>query len=177
MKKSDIIDLALKIFGIYVIIAALLYLKDLHFIKSMFTQNIPDYMDFVGLGLFLAGGIITFIIGYLLIFKSSKVAKKICKEDFDINLAIDPNYSKTLEISLVIFGLYILIFQLPNFISGISQIATHFFENFPMNQQTMAYGIGSIIHYILGYVLLTNSKAITAWIIRINKKKFGEVEN
>ncbi len=177
MKKSDIIDLTLKIFGIYVVIAALLYLKDLHFIKSMFTQNIPDYMDFVGLGLFLAGGIITFIIGYLLIFKSSRVAKKICKEDFELNLAIDPNYNKILEISLVIFGLFILIFQLPNFISGISQIATHFLENFPINEQSMIYGIASIVHYILGYVLLTNSKAISVWIIRINKKNFGKVEN
>lgn len=106
MKKSDIIDLTLKIFGIYVVIVALLYLKDLHFIKSMFTQNIPDYMDFVGLGLFLAGGIITFIIGCLLIFKSSRVAKKICREDFEFNFSMDPAYSKILEISLVIFGTF-----------------------------------------------------------------------
>ncbi|BAX82015.1 hypothetical protein [Labilibaculum antarcticum] len=177
MKKSNIIDLALKLFGIYVVIAALLYLKDLHFIKSMFTQNIPDYMDFVGLGLFLAGGVITFIIGYLLIFKSSRVAKKICKEDFDINLAIDPNYSKILEISLVIFGLYILIFHFPYVISSISQIISHLTRDFPQEKASLIYSICSLFQYLFGYLLVTNSKAIAAWIIRINKKNFGEVEN
>ncbi|PKQ61272.1 hypothetical protein BZG02_16700 [Labilibaculum filiforme] len=157
-----------------VVIVALLYLKDLHFIKTIFTQNIPDHLDFVALGLFLLGGIITFVIGYLLIFKSSQLAKKICKEDFEISLSVYLNYHKVLEISLIIIGLVVLIFQFSSFLSGISQIATHFFENFPMNDQSLTYGIGAVVQYILGFILVTNSTAISTWIIRINRKNLGE---
>jgi hypothetical protein len=177
MKKSDIIDLSLKIFGIYVIIMVILHLKDLYYIKLMFPQQDANNTDYMSIGLFFGSGIIAFLIGYLLIFKSEKTAKKICKEDFEFNFAINPNYNKILEISLVIFGLYILIFQFPYVLSSISQIISHLTRDFPQEKASLIYAICSLIQYLFGFLLLTNSKAISIWIMRINKKNFGDVEN
>ena len=65
MKKSEIIDLALKIFGIHVVIVGILFLKDLHYLKSLFTKYDSSSIDILSLVLFFVGAIITFTIGYL----------------------------------------------------------------------------------------------------------------
>lgn len=176
MKKSDIIDLALKIFGIYVVILSFLNLKDLHYFKTIFSQNDPFSTDILSVVIFFSGGIITFLIGSILIFRSTKIARKICKEDFDINLAIDLNYSKVLEIALIIIGLFILIFQFGNLLSSFSHLLSQITSNFPLNNQSISFIIASILQYLLGYILLTNAKALAAWIIRINLKNMDELK-
>ncbi len=176
MKKSDIIDLALKIFGIYVVIIAILSLKDIHYLRFNAAFD-PDTINYTGIGVFLGAGLVTLLIGYLLIFKSSKLARKICKNDFDINLSFDLNYNKILEISLIILGLSILILKFSNFIGSISELVSQFTSIHPQGNSTIAFSVAVVLQYILGYVLVTNSKAITDWIIRINQKNFGEVEN
>ncbi len=174
MKKSNIIDLALKLFGIYVIIVALIFIKDFHFLKFFFTQKDPLSIDILSIVSFFAGGIILISIGFILIFRSSKIAKKICKEDIEFDFTMDPNYSKILGISLMIFGLYILIFRFPYFISSISQIINHLTRDVPQEKASIIFAICSLFQYLFGYLLLTNSKAISAWIIRINQKNMGE---
>jgi hypothetical protein len=172
MKKTDIIDLALKIFGIYVIIVALLSFKDLHYLSNIFSQNDPPSIDVLSLIMFFGGVLITFLIGYFLIFKSTKVAQKIIKEDIEINLSFDTNYKNILEIALIIIGLYILIFRLPYLISSIHHFITYLLDDMRAGSEFIEHDITNVIHYLLGYILVTNSKSIVGWIIRINKKNF-----
>jgi len=173
MKKIDVIDLALKIFGIHVIIVALLYLKDLHYLKTLFSQNDPFSIDILAIVFFIGGGVITFLIGYFLIFKSKKIVQRIIKDDLDINISYDVNYQKILDIALIIIGLVVLIIRLPNFITAIYRFVSYLFGNMRNTYEYLSYDIASLIHYILGYFLVTNSKAISNWIIKINKKNFN----
>ncbi|MGQ1909976.1 hypothetical protein ACT3CE_09330 [Marinifilum sp. RC60d5] len=169
MKKSEIIDLSLKLFGINVIITALLYFKDIHYLKSMFTPYNSSSIDYLSIILFFAGALITFLIGYVLIFKSSSITKRIIKEDTIINLNFDTNYKNILDVSLVIIGISILIFQLSNFISTIIRAADYFIDSTNINHY-MAHDISILLQYILGYILITNSRNISRWIIKINQK-------
>ena len=176
MKKSDIIDLTLKIFGIYIIITAIISLKDFHFTRFAAALD-PDSINYFGIITLAVALSILLLIGYFLIFRSSKIARKICKEDYEINLSFDLNYNKILEIALIIIGLFILIFKFGNLISSFSQLFNQITGNFPVNQQSISFIVATILQYVFGYMLLTNAKAVTTWIIKINKKNLGEVEN
>ncbi|MBI9058585.1 MAG: hypothetical protein JEZ01_12545 [Labilibaculum sp.] len=173
MKKSDIIDLALKIFGFYIIASAILYLQNFHYLRLMATVE-ANNTNYTGLGIFIGFSLLVFVIGYLLIFKSTKIARKICKNDFDINLSFDLNYSKVLEISLMILGLIILIFKFSSFVSSITQIVSQFTSIHPQSNPSIAFSVATLLQYILGYILLTNAKALSNWIIRVNQKNIGK---
>lgn len=172
MKKSDIIDLILKIFGIYVIILALLNFKDLHYLRSLFSMNDTFSFDILSLVLFFGGGLITFLIGYFLVFKSTDITKFIVKNDQDFNITFDSNYRDILNVSLVIIGILILIIRLPFMISTIYRFVSYLTGNMSHTYQFIEQDIVLIIHYVLGYFLITNSMRFTDWIIRINKKNF-----
>ena len=174
MKKSNIIDLALKLFGIYIIIMVILQSTSLYHFQLLFPVSNSASVSYATVGLFFGATIIVLLFSCFLLFKSSKIAKKICKEDTEFDFTMDPNYSKILEISLLIFALYILIFRFPNLISGILQIFGHLTRDFPQEKASIVYSICYLIQYLFGYLLLTNAKAITAWIIRINQKNITE---
>jgi len=176
MNKSEIIDLVLKIFGIYVIIVAILYLKDLHYLKSLFTNYDSSSIDILSIVLFLVGGIITFTVGYLLIFKSKFISGRIIKEDFDFQLGDNINYKNTLDLALIIIGVCILIFRFPSFISVLYRILSYLFSNMRNPYDYLLQDIGVLIYYILGYFLITNSKSISNWIIKINKRNSTDIK-
>jgi hypothetical protein len=163
MKKSEIIDLAIKILGIHVIIVGLLYLKDLHYLKSLFTKYDNSSIDSLALILFLGGGIITFTIGYLLIFKSKFVTSILSKDDSDFQIGSNINYEKTLDLALILIGVIILIFRFPGF------------GNMRNPYDFLMQDIGYFIHYLFGYILITNSKSISKWIIKTNRKNSREI--
>lgn len=169
MKKSEVIDLSLKLFGINVIITALLYFKDLHYLKSIFSTYNSSSIDILSLILFFAGGLITFFIGYILIFKSDYIAKKITKKDHTINLNFDSNYKNILDVSLVIIGICILIFKFSNIVATIIRIVNYFIDSTTGNP-FISHDISTVIQYILAYLLISNSRNISEWIIKINQK-------
>nr|WP_320119375.1 hypothetical protein [uncultured Marinifilum sp.] len=169
MKKSGVIDLSLKLFGINVIITALLYFKDLHYLKSMFSTYNSSSIDILSLILFFAGGLITFFISYILIFKSDYIAKKITKKDHTINLNFDSNYKNILDVSLVIIGICILIFKFSNIVATIIRVVNYFIDS-TIGNPFMSHDISTVIQYILAYLLISNSRNISEWIIKINQK-------
>lgn len=175
MKKSEIIDLAIKILGIHVIIVGLLYLKDLHYLKSLFTKYDNSSIDSLALILFLGGGIITFTIGYLLIFKSKFVTSILSKDDSDFQIGSNINYEKTLDLALILIGVIILIFRFPGFISAIDRFISYLFGNMRNPYDFLMQDIGYFIHYLFGYILITNSKSISKWIIKTNRKNSREI--
>ncbi|QRX63680.1 hypothetical protein SAMN05216365_13935 [Porphyromonadaceae bacterium NLAE-zl-C104] len=175
MKKSEIIDLAIKILGIHVIIVGLLYLKDLHYLKSLFTKYDNSSIDSLALILFLGGGIITFTIGYLLIFKSKFVTSILSKDDSDFQIGSNINYEKTLDLALILIGVIILIFRFPGFISTIYRFISYLFGNMRNPYDFLMQDIGYFIHYLFGYILITNSKSISKWIIKTNRKNSREI--
>ena len=175
MKKSEIIDLAIKILGIHVIIVGLLYLKDLHYLKSLFTKYDNSSIDSLALILFLGGGIITFTIGYLLIFKSKFVTSILSKDDSDFQIGSNINYEKTLDLALILIGVIILIFRFPGFISTIYRFISYLFGNMRNPYDFLMQDIGYFIHYLFCYILITNSKSISKWIIKTNRKNSREI--
>jgi len=175
MKKSEIIDLTLKIFGIHIIVLVILQLKDIHYLKTMFSYQDSYSADILSLVLFFGGGLIVFFVGYILIFKSTFFVGKIIKDDTDIQITNNINYSKVLDLALIIFGLFILIIRFPDFISAISRFVGFLFGNMRQGYKYLIYDIASIIHYIIGYLLITNSKNISNWIIKVNER--NTIEN
>jgi len=169
MKKSDIIDLTIKIFGMYVIIVSLLHMKDIHYLSNIFSQNETYSIDILSLVLFLGGGSCIFIIGYILVFKSKLFTRKIIKEDAAVNLATNTNYKNILDLSLVIIALFIIIFKLPNLISSAYRFVTYILGNLKHTYDFIEQDIAILIQYILAYLLLTNSKGITNWIVKVNE--------
>ena len=136
----------------------------------MFSYQETYSADILSLVLFFGGGLIVFVVGYILIFKSTFFVQKIIKNDTDIQLTNNVNYAKLLDIALIIIGLFILIIRFPDFISAISRFVVFLFGNMRQGYQYLIYDIASMIHYIIGYLLITNSKNIANWIIKVNEK-------
>ena len=173
MKKADIIDLTLKILGIYLIVSIFLGLKDLYVYSSFYSQsdfhtNQKDIIIYIAI---IAGiSLIIFIAGYFLIFKSHRIAKFIIKDDSEFQISFDKNYQGVLQIALIIIALFIIILKITVVVSSVVRLLQYLFTNDKFHSEFLISDIVVTIHYILAFFILFNAKGLTNWIIRINKK-------
>jgi len=171
MKKIDVIDLAFKIIGIYIVVLALSFVKDLHYLRTLFSTSDPFSFDIIALVLFILSAVLLLLLGYFLIFKSHIFSRMIIKDDSEFNLNLITNKESTLELTLVIFGIIILIFRLPAFIIAVKELGKYVLGNMTEPGDYFIEHIGYLLQYILGYFLITNSRWLAVRILRISRQK------
>ncbi|NOU58597.1 hypothetical protein [Marinifilum caeruleilacunae] len=165
MKKSDLVDLSVKVIGIYVIVTSVFYLKDLYMVLSFAskpeaTMNMSFY--FIGITLSL-------LLGLIMTFKSHGIAKKITKEDAIIEISSKIDMAQLLEIALTIIGLLILIFKFTFFFSAVYRQVNQLFVETPFMQQMIATDIATLLQYVLGFVLISKSASLSKWLVSMKK--------
>ncbi|MFB6342199.1 hypothetical protein ACE1ET_10760 [Saccharicrinis sp. FJH62] len=171
MKKIDVIDLVLKLFGIKIFVGALLLIKDIVNFSQIFN-NSNNHMTAIGgiIGYFMAFLVLVFI-SYVLVFKTNFFTKLIIKNDTEINFTPGTNYVELLHLSLIIMGLVIVVFRLPAFIAAVAEIIKYVLGNMSQPSHLLFQQIGTLILYIFGYILITSSRSLAERILRISRKE------
>ena len=124
MKKSDIIEIATKILGLYLFVNVITSLKELFSliltIHSM-SKNFPDSTSTDGMAIMIIGTIIYIVVlisfATFLTFGSKTITKSICRQvDFEENVKLFTDKKYFHEIAFVIFGGIIVVWSLPEFL-------------------------------------------------------------
>ena len=162
MKKSEIIQLALIIFGILIIIRTL---------ETMTVQTtmIIGYQDNYGSmtsWIFAFIGVILFmtLIGYLIIRKSEYFSKRIIREENEGKESTILTRSETLTIAIIILSLYFIITGFPTFIGSSFTLLTSFFSDFKSFKEILPGQLWPIIQYFLIILIFMKSNYISYWI-------------
>ncbi len=165
MKKTELLSIILIIFGLNTFIYGVVNVTEQYVTLTSIQRSQNETLPIIMLIGFLGASVIIFLISYFLIFKSDAISKKILKKDGDLNIQILISKDDAIQIFLIIVSLFILLSRFPAFLGSISSIIMNFFkDNIPHNN-FRAQDIGTICLYIFCFVVLTNSKQITNWLI------------
>ena len=179
MTKKDLFSIILKLYGLYSIIELITQLPNV--LYFMFTDSNFDMMFS-----FLTIPLISLIIVYILIFKSSLIIRLLkLDKGFDNNEVVINTIDKKdkIQIALIILSIYLIV---NNFSSFLSQIIFEFKRSVnsknELNQLIDTYNPGNVdfklmissgLSILIGYLLLTNYKRLSNWIDNINNKNEG----
>lgn len=123
MKKSDIIEIATKILGLYLFINMITSLKDLFSLiltLNSMSKNFPDTTSTEGMTIMIIGTIIYILVllafATFLTFSSKTITKRICKPiDYDENVNLFTDKKSFYEIAFVIIGGIVIVWTIPEF--------------------------------------------------------------
>lgn len=162
MKKSEIIQLALIIFGILIITWTLENLS----IQTGITLGNPYNNGEVNLWLFYFAGIfiILALIGFLIIRKSGYLSKKIITDEDDGTEKTLLARSDVITLAIIIMSLYFIISGFPSFISSFLTLAFSFFDDFKMFKEMLPDQSVRIIWYFLLILIFMKANYISNWI-------------
>lgn len=164
MKVKDLFRLALKIIAIfYAINAIFIIAKNIQFyMAGGFMFNIHYIWPIIST-------LIPVLVYYLIFVQSEKLIKflKIEKgfESDEVNFG-NLSSGEILKIALIIFGLLMIVWGLPNFVTNCFyafkySVEPHFYEN---DATTITYDYfemtQSAIYVLIGYLMITNYKRI-----------------
>ncbi|MFB6318907.1 hypothetical protein [Saccharicrinis sp. FJH54] len=166
MKKTDVIDLTLKIFGIKIFIGALLLIKDIINFSQIFYQS-NNFMASLGglIGYILAFAVLT-AISYFLVIKTAVFVRLIVKNDDVIDLQPGDNYEELLSIALIITGLIIIIFRFPAFLAAAAALVRYLLGDMTNPTDFLIQQTGLLLLYAFGFVLIGNSRPFAKWILK-----------
>ena len=123
MTKKDLIEIALKIFGFYLLIGTLDYFVGLTMlIGDVFAQDKGDKPLAIYISARTFGLVIYAIASYLLILKTDKVINKLKIKNTDRDAAWNINKEDLIEILFATAGIIIIVFSIPEFFRVLSYI-------------------------------------------------------
>ena len=166
MKKSELLDLAIKILGLYLMVKTITILKDIHYIVALYQDGFSNVSNILVIVLYMLA-IAAMVVGAIyLIFMSRRITAIIIKSsDADLQV-INLGFEKGLELALIIFGLIIVIFKFPHLINALYNMALHFIDRYGEQYDFFNNSVVHILQYILGVLLIIKPKAIGLWILR-----------
>jgi hypothetical protein len=164
MKKIEIIQLVLIVLGISVIINALVTLFEQLTIYSK-VYGEPSF-EFSLITIQAAILIIIFIIGYILIFRSDFLAKKISKDENSTPVSISIRKDDVIHVSIMILCLFFMIKLLPSFLSTLYMVIMAFVNDFSMFKDLFPQQLWVPILYISIIIILINSNRFASWLQR-----------
>jgi hypothetical protein len=177
MKKSDIYEIVIKIVGIYLFFTSIGLLRDLLSAIAAIMQLIqnPDaYGDFDQtpfLILSIAYFVVVILFAALLTLKTKTIVKLVCKpSDYEETSSLFADRKVIYEIALVIMGLLLILWTLPDFAFRMRNYMTLVRSHIqPENYDTNFIG-ASAIKIVIGLIAVVYAKSISKVLIRdINK--------
>jgi hypothetical protein len=176
MKKSDIYEVAIKILGLYVLLftctsllheviesyGILKYSSGGEQIKSINTKLfILVVMHFVLVALF----------GAFLTLKTKTIVQYICSAtDFEETVSFSMDKKVILEIALMVTGLLLIVWGLPDFLLKLKDHIYKVQSDFPRNENEVNFLILSGLKILIGGITVTYAKAIASYLIKDEPK-------
>ena len=159
MTKRDILELAIKIIGIYMVI---LILSLIHMIlismSTLFKMKETNNLLFIIS--YTISSIIYFIVAYNFIFRADSLANIICKEDKSFGESNNIQKETIQEIAFTVVGIYLIANALPKITDVIiSIILQGRFKNIQYTRG-FTYIISSIVQIGIGIYLVLGSKGL-----------------
>lgn len=166
MKKSEIVQLALIIFGILIIIRTLETITT----QTSIMFGYQDNNKFIASWIFTLIGIVIImtLIGYLVIRNSKFLSKKIItdKDENENNKSTILNRNEVITISVIILSMFFLITGFLSFISSLFTLLSSFFSDFKSFKEILPGQLWVIIQYVLIILIFMKSNYISNWIER-----------
>ncbi len=173
MKKNDIYEIAIKILGLYLVIPIINQLKEVLFYISLWSQekagadityNINQSLTMI---IGIASLIILCLFSGMLIFKTIKITKILCKDSDcrqeEIKLLVT---RKTIyEISLGLLGLIMIVWTLPELIFKFNSLIFNRLHNCDLGY----FGI-SVLKIIIGFLSIRYSEKMSTFLSKERKE-------
>ncbi len=174
MKKIEILEIAIKLLGLYSMIGVIDQIKEFSIILTVWfqTKNNPlmeiGFDQKPGLYVTLSGILLSLFISGILILKSNKIAKLICIDIINKDQTkIEINKKDTFDIAISIIGLIFIINSIPDLFVKIKNYKNFEQINLPTNDNIILTTY--ILKFILGIVVIIFSRKISSFILRIQK--------
>ena len=161
MKKFDLYEIAIKILGLYLVVNVIEQLSTiLTFIPMTFMQD-SDTGGFNEIPVFLVmafGLIVLIVFAWLLIFRTQQITKLITKPtDKEENVKLFAERKTIYEICLVLLGLIIIVWTLPDFIVKLRNYVTFVQNNTPVKLYDKTFLLTSGAKIIVGVLAIVYS--------------------
>lgn len=164
MKKIDLYEIAVKLLGLYLIIAIIDQLKViLAYIPFIARQdNSTSDVDQSILFWAMCGGLIMLIVfAWLLIFRTEQIAGWITRPaDTKEEIKIPADRKLIFEVCLVLLGLILIVWTLPDFIIKLRNYITFIQHDIPFRNYNPEFLIASAIKIFIGVLAIAYSAPI-----------------
>ena len=164
MKKTDIFDITIRLFGLYFFIHAIFSIKDLIIIVGTTAITASEKYDHGAttnlILVYCFNFVFQLLICCLLIFKSKFITDKLIKPDSDVLITVSLDRQAILELASIIAGGLTLTFTVSKFGQQLVNYVA-----FIQNEYTFKFAdktslIFSAINIIIGLVLIVKAKPI-----------------
>jgi len=162
MKKVEIIQLVLIVLGISVIINALVSLFEQIALYSKFSGENSIEFFWVAFGTVVL--VLIFTIGFLLIFTSAFLAKKVSMDEDTSDISISMSKNDLIHVSIIVLCLFFIIKLFPSFLSTVYLIIMAFVNDFTMFKDLFPQQVWVPILYLSIIIILINSHKFSNWL-------------
>lgn len=173
MKKSDIYEITIKIFGLYLFFTSLGLFNSIiiRYFTYLELNNPPISSENISPKTFfyieIAHLCLVLIFASFLTFKTKTIVRFVCgKSDFEETSTLFADRKTIFEIALVIMGLFLVIWTFPNFVL---ELKNHLFKKQlldPSQENETTYFFISIFKIIVGLIAVFYSKSIAKFIAK-----------
>jgi hypothetical protein len=162
MKKTEIIQLSLILFGLFIIYRTIETITVQTSIILSYDNGF-DSIYSVLFGFTVVIILLTFA-GFFLIKKSAGLSKRIVKEKNEENRTTILTRFDTINIAIVILSLYFMISAFPRFIGSTYTLIDLFITDYKSFKEFFPAQLWTIIQYMLIIFIFTKSNYISKWI-------------
>ncbi|MCF8371297.1 MAG: hypothetical protein K9H64_06730 [Bacteroidales bacterium] len=164
MKKTEIVQLSIIIFGILIIVRSIeVFVTQVGIIIGYSDQDHGSNIPIIA---FTGGLLLMILIGVALVRKSlwlSKIIIKVQDED-ELSVPIRMTRLDLLSIVILIISIYFLIIGFPTFFSSAANLVVLFFADYSYFKEIYQTHVWQILQYILIILMFFRAKSISIWI-------------
>jgi NADH:ubiquinone oxidoreductase subunit 5 (subunit L)/multisubunit Na+/H+ antiporter MnhA subunit len=177
MKKTDLYEIVIKTLGLYMVVPLIADFRNVLMYVSIWLQHNENpelFGNFNQTPLLLVavlGLALTLSFSFVLLFKTKALVQFITKKENaeeKINLLAEKR--ELFEISLVILGLILLVFDLPDFIYKLKNHIQLVQANLQPDHNATIFLTTTAIKIVLGFFLLKFSRTLSALLIAEKKQ-------
>jgi hypothetical protein len=176
MKKSDIYEIAIKILGLYLFFTSIELLRYVLTTFSVITQarQNPDSFGDIDQTPFLILSITNFtgviLFALLLTFKTTTIVKFVCKPtDYNETSSLFADRKVIYEMSLVIMGLLLIAWTLPDFAFRLRSHIQLIQSGIPTKDYDTNFLFTSAIKILVGFISIIYAQTISTVLVKDNK--------
>jgi len=178
MKKSDIYEVAIKILGLYLFVIVIGTLRDLltnFAILSAAKQNPDAFGQFSQTPFFLVSFfnfVLLTLFASLVTFKTKAIVKRICSPtDFEENAKLFADRKVIYEIALVLTGLLLIVWTLPDFAFKLANYIKLVQSKSPTETYDNNFLITSSLRIIAGLFAILTAKSLATFFAKDKEDK------
>lgn len=176
MKKSDIYEISIKILGLYLFFTSIGLLRDVlsAFAVMIQAKQSPeafgDFDQTPFLILSIANFVFAIVFAAFTTLKTKTITKLVCKPtDYTETSSLFADRKVIYELALVIMGLFIMVWTIPDFVYKLNNHFKLVQKNAPTYYLDKNFIITSAIKIAVGLIAIIYAKSISAILIKGNK--------